>query len=205
MANLLFYVKTPDTTETFEDYNLGEIDGQGNWVENPTTPSTNVFVVTDSIAQAGSKCLYADYDATSIVDRLFPAEPDQVDITFYIRTNNAAGNSTRFGLADTNSDDGNKQGPHIRINANDLQHYNGSIWADITNSNVISNNIWYKIRIVADLSSDNFMLYFNDAQQGGTHIFRVNQTQFDRFYLNCSGGAGGADIYIDTIDLILGI
>lgn len=204
MSGIYFHAASASTTETFENYNLGEIDGQGAWSENPSTPSTNVFVVTDGIvAQSGSKCLYVDYDEVSTVERLFTAESNQVDITFYIRTNNAPGNSTRFGLADSDGTDGGAQAAHLRIFGNDLQNYNGSTWAAITNSNVISNNIWYKIRIVATLSSNNFVLYLNDVQQGGTHSFRANQTQLDRFYLNCSGSPGGADIWVDNIDIVL--
>jgi len=203
--SILFHVPDSSTTETFEDYNLGELDGQGNWVEHPSTPSTDIFMVTDSIAQTGSKCVYVNYDAASTIENVFSAEPGIVDITFYVRSDNVAGNTARFGLANGDGVDGGKQAAHIRINGSDFQNYNGSTWANITNSNVLSNDTWHKIRIVANSISNNFEFYLDNLKRGTTHDFRANQASLDRFYLNCSGGAGGADIWVDSIDLILGV
>lgn len=193
-----------DISDDFESYGTGEIDGQGNWSEY--SASTNIFLVTDAVAHGGStNSLFTDTDgATHQIYLDFGHEAVRVDVTFFIYFVDAAGNCPRFGIADDSSGLATHQGPHLRVNGNDIQNYDGSSWQDITVGNVISDTTWYKIRIIADVSAAKFEIYLDDVKQGTTHDFRVSVSYLSHFYSDTGGSTSGDDSYIDDVEITLG-
>jgi hypothetical protein len=193
-----------DVTETFESYTVGEIDGQGDWSEVGASTDDYKVLDTGGVAHGGTKFLFSDGSGSSnSVVLEFTSEDEQVDATFYVRSTNASGNNPRFGFS-ASPYSSSDQGPHIRVYRSDLQNYDGSSWQDITSANVISDDTWYKIRIVVDISANTFELYLDDVKQGTTHDFRNNLSSIAAFHVNCGGSVAGDDLYFDDLEITLG-
>ncbi|RKX64281.1 MAG: hypothetical protein DRP42_06630, partial [Tenericutes bacterium] len=180
-----FSSSTTSVTETFESYTLGEIDGQGDWAE--ANASTDRFMVTNASPHGGVRCLLADSDGGNYdLEWAYPiTEVSLIDTTFWIKQNNGSPDGPSFGLGVGDITNGANRAVHLKVEGNNIYMYNGASWVSLTSpSNPVNSNTWLKIRIVADIISDTFELYFKDVKYGSAHAFRTTQTSINKFFVD---------------------
>lgn len=186
-------------SDDFESYSLGEIDGQGSWSE--TAPSTNKFMVVSSPVNGGVRALHADKVTgnNDSIELALGTQTSDFSAEFEVRSNDAGGSTPRMILSNGDPTVSSNNGPYLRISGNDFQAFDGTAWQDVTTGNVVSNNTWYKIKIVLSLASDNFEFFLDDVKQGTTHSFRDNQTQITNFSITTAGATDGDDLFVDDM------
>ena len=183
--------------DNFDNFTIGEISGQGAWVEE--SASTDIYMVTSAQSYIGSQCLFVDNDAADdALLRIISPQTGTFGYSFYVRTNDAAGNTPRMGFFEGDAA-GGWNGPYFRINGNDIQNFDGLSWQDITTGDLISSDTWYKISGTVDITSDTFTLFVNDTQYGTNHDFRDDQDHIDEFGITTGGSTSGDDLYIDGL------
>lgn len=187
-------LEIPEVAFDFEEDTL---NGEPKYLTLSGVTSANTITVVADPADAENQVLLLNDTLTTgdavKADVVFEGQTGEVTATFRMRI----GSASRF-IINMMSDSTSYLGSRILLETNgDMKYRNGSSWVTFGTYEL---NTWYDVKIVANVSTNTYALYVNDAEIATGISFestlsKVNILQFATF------GANSAEVYIDDVDV----